>query len=69
MNTWAIQQTTASNVALYYCLQALIVALLARFFLGEHLSARVAIGGSLVITGLFTVTWALDRNGGERPPS
>lgn len=61
MNTWALQQTAASTVALFYCLQALMIALLAWLLLGEYLSPRVAVGGFLIMAGLFIVTWALDR--------
>lgn len=68
MNTWAIQQTTASSVSLYYCLQALMIALLAWLLLGEQLSGRVAIGGLLIMAGLCTVTWALERKRRKEQP-
>jgi drug/metabolite transporter (DMT)-like permease len=61
LNTWAIHQIAASNVALFYCLQALMIALFAWVLLDEQLTIRVAIGGVLIMVGLFTVTWSLDR--------
>jgi hypothetical protein len=61
LNTWAIHQIAASNVALYYCLQALMIALFAWLMLGEQLTVRVGIGGLLIMAGLLTVTWSLER--------
>ncbi len=61
MNTWAIHQIAASTVALFYCLQALMIALFAWVLLGEQLTVRVALGGLLIMAGLVTVTWSLDR--------
>jgi type VI protein secretion system component VasK len=61
LNTWAIHQIAASTVALFYCLQALMIALFAWVLLGEQLTVRVAVGGLLIMAGLFTVTWSLDR--------
>jgi hypothetical protein len=61
LNTWAIHQIAASTVALFYCLQALMIALFAWVLLGEQLTVRVALGGLLIMAGLVTVTWSLDR--------
>ncbi len=48
-------------MALFYCLQALMIALFAWVLLGEQLTVRVALGGLLIMAGLVTVTWSLDR--------
>lgn len=55
---------------MYYCLQALLIALLAWLWLGEQLTVRVILGGVLIMAGLIVVTWALDqrrRKGTDNP--
>lgn len=61
LNTWAIKNSSASNASMYYCLQALAIAMLACLFLGEQLTLRVVLGGGLIMSGLLVVTWALDQ--------
>jgi drug/metabolite transporter (DMT)-like permease len=58
----AMQRRPAGVVGAYMFLQPLVATSLARFLLGESLTAPTIAGGLLILTGVYLVTWPARRS-------
>lgn len=66
---WALARADSSTVAVYTYLQPVFATIMAAIFLDERLSALVAIGGGLIVSGVFVSTMkrksAVNAEGGS----
>ncbi len=57
----AMQRHPAGVVGAYMFLQPLVASSLARFLLGESLTAPTIVGGLMILSGVYLVTWPARR--------
>jgi len=51
----AVQRTTVANAATFFCINPLLTALAARFFLGERVNSRLGVSIALGLAGVLTM--------------
>jgi drug/metabolite transporter (DMT)-like permease len=54
---WALKHLAAARVAIFSNLQPLATAMLAHFFLGEHVTRGFVVGAVVVIAGVLLAQW------------
>jgi drug/metabolite transporter (DMT)-like permease len=65
---WALAHLPAARVAVFSNLQPLATAVLAHFFLGEHITPQFVAGALVVITGVILAQLRAPRTAAEVPP-
>jgi drug/metabolite transporter (DMT)-like permease len=65
---WALAYLPAARVAVFSNLQPLATAVLAHFFLGEHVTPQFIVGALVVISGVVLAQFRATRTAAEVPP-
>ncbi|HWE22619.1 MAG TPA: DMT family transporter [Myxococcales bacterium] len=65
---WALAHLPAARVAVFTNLQPLATAVLAHFFLGEHITPQFVGGAAVVISGVVLAQLRAPRTAAEVPP-
>lgn len=65
---WALAHLPAARVAVFTNLQPLATAVLAHFFLGEHITPQFVCGAAVVISGVVLAQLRAPRTAAEVPP-